>query len=158
MGEAGLSNSFILASWVRKLATWCCYLHHGGDVRLSNSFTLAYGEYISSNNYIYVRVIHFAWHIYLEEQNGIYNFKLTSIIGCRKKRVIHVARFTYLDEQNGKYIFRRASIIGCTENRRPYYFYLGIINMRIRKNCLINIQYWNIEHSKNRRHNISVYV
>ena len=116
------------------------------------------GEYISRKNYIYVRVIHFAWHLYLDEQNGIYIFELTSIIGCRKKRVIHVARFTYLDEQNGKYIFRRSSIIGCRENRRPCYFYLGIINMRIRKNCLINIQYWNIEHSKNRRHNISVYV
>ena len=29
MGEVRPSNSFILASWVRKLASWCCYLYHG---------------------------------------------------------------------------------------------------------------------------------
>ena len=28
-GEVGLSNSFILASWIRKLATWSCYLYRG---------------------------------------------------------------------------------------------------------------------------------
>ena len=29
MGEAGLSNSFILALWARKLTIWCCcYLYH----------------------------------------------------------------------------------------------------------------------------------
>ena len=28
MNEAGISNSFILASYVRGLASWCCYLYH----------------------------------------------------------------------------------------------------------------------------------
>ena len=29
MGEVRLSNSFILASWIRTLASWCWYLYHG---------------------------------------------------------------------------------------------------------------------------------
>ena len=57
-------------------------------------------------------MIHLARHIYLDETDGIYIFRLTAE---RRKRVIHFSRFTYLDEHDGKYIFRRASIIGCRE-------------------------------------------
>ena len=38
------------------------------------------GEYISLKNYIYVRVIHFARHIYLDETDGIYILILTNIV------------------------------------------------------------------------------
>ena len=55
-------------------------------------------------------------------------------------QVVHFARFTYLDEQNSKFFFMD-EYYRLQEKQTTLYFYLGIINMRIRKTKMINLFY-----------------